>query len=123
MTYRYSGIDIIVGFGMCAIVFGALFLFVATTGTFLVATPPVMGEQFFSSANGMVWLQPALGQAIVERTLLQRQSDRITAQATSEWDQALLAHYSLNPFQAVHSDSSWTVRRQCLMTMPPVFRG
>ncbi len=95
MTYRYSGIDIIVGFGMCAIVFGALFLFVATTGTFLVATPPAMDDQFSSSANGMVWLQPALGQAIVERTLLQRLSDRITAQATLEWDQALLAHYSL----------------------------
>jgi len=95
MTYRYSGIDIIVGFGMCAIVFGALFLFVATTGTFLVATPPAMGDQFSGSANGMVWLQPALGQAIVERTQLQRQSDRITAQATLEWDQALLAHYSL----------------------------
>lgn len=95
MTYRYSGIDIIVGFGMCAIVFGALFFFVATTGTFLVATPPAMGDQFSRSANGMVWLQPALGQAIVERTLLQRQSDRITAKATMEWDQALLAHSSL----------------------------
>lgn len=95
MTYRYSSIDIIVGFGMCAIVFGALFLFVATTGTFLVATQPAMGEQFPGSANGMVWLQPALGQAIVERTLLQRQSDRITAQATLEWDQALQAHNSL----------------------------
>ena len=95
MTHRYSGIDIIVGFGMCAIVFGALFLFMATTGTFLVATPPAMGDQFSGSASGMVWLQPALGQAIVERTLLQQQSDRITAQATLEWDQALLAHYSL----------------------------
>jgi hypothetical protein len=95
MTYRYSSIDIIVGFGMCAIVFGALFLFMATTGTFLVATPPAMVDQFPGSVNGMVWLQPALGQAIVERTLLQRQSDRITAQATLEWDQALLAHDSL----------------------------
>lgn len=95
MTYRYSSIDIIVGFGMCAIVFGALFLFVATTGTFLVASQPAMIEHVSGSASGMVWLQPALGHAIVERTLLQRQSDRITAKATSEWDQALLAHYSL----------------------------
>ena len=95
MSYRYSSIDIIVGFGMCAIVFGALFLFVATTGTFLVASPPAMLEPLPGSASGMVWLQPALGQAIVERTLLQRQSDRITAQASLEWDQALLAHYRL----------------------------
>lgn len=95
MTYRYSGIDIIVGFGMCAIVFGALFLFVATTGTFLVATPPALVDQFAQPGNGMGWLQPALGQAIVERALLQLASDRVTAQATLEWDQALLAHYSL----------------------------
>lgn len=95
MSYRYSSIDIIVGFGMCAIVFGALFLFVATTGTFLTATPPAMVDQFSQPASGMVWLQPALGQAIVARTLLQRASDRITAQATLEWDQALLAHFSL----------------------------
>lgn len=95
MTYRYSGIDIIVGFGMCAIVFGALLLFVATTGMLLVATPPAMVDQFAQPGNGMVWLQPALGQAIVERTVLQRASDRVTAQATLEWDQALLAHYSL----------------------------
>lgn len=95
MTYPYNGIDIIVGFGLCAIVFGALFFFVATTGTFLVAAPPAMSEPFFSSVDGMVWLQPALGKAIVDRTILQRQSDRITAQAILEWDQALLAHYSL----------------------------
>ncbi len=95
MTYRYSSIDIIVGFGMCAIVFGALLFFMAATGTFLVATPPAMVDQFPGSANGMVWLQPALGHAIVERAQLQRQSDRITAQAALEWDQALLAHHSL----------------------------
>lgn len=95
MSYRYSSIDIIVGFGMCAIVFGALFLFIATTGTFLVATPPVLVDQLSDRAMGMVWLQPALGQAIVEHSLLQRQSDRLTAQAMLEWDQALLAHYSL----------------------------
>ncbi len=35
------------------------------------------------------------GQAVLERTLLQRQSDNIMAQATLEWNQALLAHYSL----------------------------
>ena len=95
MSYRYSSIDIIVGFGMCAIVFGALFLFVATTGTFLVAAQPAIVEPLPGSASGMIWLQPALGRAIVDRTLLQRASDRITAQATLEWDQALLAHYSL----------------------------
>lgn len=95
MTYRYSSIDIIVGVGMCAIVFGALLLVFATSGSFLAPPLPVMPDQFSGQAAGMAWLQPALGQAIVERTLLQRQSDRVTAQATLEWDQALLSHYSL----------------------------
>ena len=33
MSYRYNTIDIIVGVGMCAIVFGALLFFVAANGT------------------------------------------------------------------------------------------
>jgi hypothetical protein len=92
MTYRYSSIDIIVGVGMCAIVFGALLFVVATSGIFLAAAPV---EPSSSMASGMAWLQPALGQAIVERFVLQRQTDQMTKVATTERNQALLAHRSL----------------------------
>lgn len=96
MSYRYTTLDIIVGVGMCAIVFGALLFFVAASGTFLVASPqPASIEQSSGVLAEMTWLQPALGQAIVERTLLQRTSDRVTTQAASEWNQAMLAHHSL----------------------------
>jgi hypothetical protein len=39
MSYRYNTIDIIVGIGMCAIVFGAWLFFFAANGTYQVATP------------------------------------------------------------------------------------
>lgn len=96
MSYRYTTLDIIVGVGMCAIVFGALLFFVVAAGTLLVPSPQSASiEQSAGVVAGMTWLQPALGQAIVERTLLQRYSDRVTAEATSEWNQAMLAHHSL----------------------------
>ncbi len=100
MSYRYNALDIIVAVGMCAIVTGALLFFVATTGTVLVTAPQAVSvEQFSGSPSPMVWLQPALGQAIVERALLQRQTDHITAAALSEWNQALQAHRRLQVFQ------------------------
>ena len=96
MSYRYNSVDIIVGVGMCAILFGAMLLFVASSGTFLLTAPePAPIEQLAGVSAGMAWLQPALGQAIVERALLQRHSDQITRAATFEWNQAMQAHQSL----------------------------
>ncbi len=46
MSHRYNTIDIIVGVGMCAIVFGALLIFFAANGTYQVAIPqPISIEQ------------------------------------------------------------------------------
>ena len=39
MPYRFNSIDILVGVGLCAIVFGAMILVVATSGAFLVSGP------------------------------------------------------------------------------------
>lgn len=96
MAYRYNTIDIIVGVGMCAIIFGAALLFVAadvtvrpalTHSTAIGPSPDVLA--------GTAALQSALGQAIVEKTLLQLQTDRLTAQAISEWNHAMRAYHSL----------------------------
>jgi hypothetical protein len=94
MSYRYNSIDIVVGVGLCAILFGALLLFIATTGTFLVGGPQSSGIDVLPS-TASAWLQPALGQAIVDRSLLQRHTEQITASATSEWIQAMQSHRSL----------------------------
>src|SRR6476646_10751965 len=37
MPYRFNSVDILVGVGLCAIVFGAMILVVATSGAFLVS--------------------------------------------------------------------------------------
>lgn len=96
MSYRYNTIDIIVGVGMCAIIFGAALLFIVADGTFQPAltNSTALGPSPDVLA-GTAALQSALGQAIVEKTLLQRQTDRLTAQAISEWNQAMRAYHSL----------------------------
>ena len=79
MSYRFNSLDILVGVGLCAIVFGALVFFVATSGAFLVSGPqPAAIEDSFPSTEA-AWLQPALGRAIVERSLLQQHTEQIMA--------------------------------------------
>jgi len=96
MSYRYTTIDVIVGVGMCAILFGALLFFVATTGTFQgapVAYSPL--EQPTGILAGMTTLQPVLGQAIVDRALLERRANRGMAVTAAEWNRATLAQHDL----------------------------
>ena len=107
MSHRYNTIDIIVGIGMCAIVFGALLFFFAANGIYQVATPqPISIEQPVGIEFGMAALQPALGQAIVEQALLERRTNQLMAQSASEWNRATLAHQEFQslpggPFGAV----------------------
>jgi hypothetical protein len=96
MSYRYTTIDVIVGVGMCAILFGALLFFVATTGTFQgapVAYSPL--EQPTGILAGMTMLQPVLGQAIVDRALLERRANRGMAVTAADWNRATLAQHDL----------------------------
>ena len=93
MSHRYNTIDIIVGVGMCAIVFGALLFFFAANGTYQVALPqPISIEQPTGIELGMALLQPALGQAIVDQALFERHANQAIAQSASEWNRATLAH-------------------------------
>jgi hypothetical protein len=95
MSYRFNSVDIVVGVGLCAIVFGAMLLVVATSGAFIVSGPQLAAmDQPFPSTEA-AWLQPALGQAIIDRALLQQRTDRITASAAAEWNQAMVADRSL----------------------------
>ncbi len=54
MSYRYNSIDIIVGVGMCAILFGGLLLFLAANGTYQAIPPQTIAfEQQTGIDNGM----------------------------------------------------------------------
>lgn len=110
MSHRYNTIDIIVGVGMCAIVFGALLIFFAANGTYQAAIPqPISIEQPADIELGMTLLQPALGQAIVEQALLERRANQLIAQSASEWNRATLAHQD---FQSLPGGPLGTVMRQ-----------
>ena len=111
MSYRYTTIDVIVGVGMCAIVFGALLFFVATTGTFQgapVAYSPL--EQPTGILAGMTMLQPVLGQAIVDRALLERRTNRGMAEALPSGTARPWPSTICNPSPA--SRSEWFCARQ-----------
>jgi len=94
MSYRFNSLDILVGVGLCAIVFGALVFFVATSGAFLVSGPQPAAIEDSLPSTEAAWLQPALGKAIVDRAVLQQRTEQIMAAATSEWNQAMQAHRS-----------------------------
>lgn len=107
MSYRYNTTDIIVGVGMCAIVFGALLFFMAANGTYQTAIPqPGSFEQPAGIDVGMSWLQPALGQALVDQAIFERRANQVIAQSAFEWNRATLAHHEFEslsggPFRAV----------------------
>ncbi|MDO8354941.1 MAG: hypothetical protein Q7U76_00935 [Nitrospirota bacterium] len=112
MSHRYTTIDVIVGVGLCAIVFGALLFFVAATGTFQVAPVAYAPlDQPTGLAAGMAMLQPALGQAIVERAILARRSNQGMAEAITEWNKATMAEHDLQsipggPFGSILHDAA-----------------
>jgi hypothetical protein len=69
-----------------------MLLVVATSGAFLVSGPQPGAIQEALPSTEAAWLQPALGRAIVDRTVLQQRTDQITASATAEWNQAMMAY-------------------------------
>jgi hypothetical protein len=93
MHYRYNTIDIIVGVGMCAIVFGALLFFAAANGYQITASQPFSAGQPADIESGMTMLQPALGQAIVEQALFERSANQALAESVSEWNRASMAYH------------------------------
>jgi hypothetical protein len=110
MSYRYSTVDIIVGVGMCAIIFGALLFFVAANGTYQAAIPqPISIAEPVGIQLGMTLLQPALGQALVDQAIFERRANQLMTHAASEWNRATLAHQE---FQSLPGGPFGAVMRQ-----------
>ena len=94
MSYRYNTIDIIVGIGLCAILFGALLVFAAANGTYQVVQPqPLALERPATNDLGMRALQAAIGQAIVDQALIESQTNQALAQSVAEWNRVTMAHH------------------------------
>ncbi len=96
MSYRYNTIDIIVGVGLCAVLFGGLLLFLAANGTYQAVTPQIPAfEQQAGLDSGMRVLQPVLGQAVVDHAIFERHANQAMAQSVSEWNRATMAYHEL----------------------------
>jgi hypothetical protein len=112
MSYRYNATDIIVGVGMCAIIFGGLLFFFVTNGTIQAAPPQiVVMEPANDIEAGMTWLQPALGQAIVEQAHNEQRDNQIMAEVAAEWNRGTLAHHGL---QSLAGGPFATIMRQAV---------
>ena len=94
MSYRYNTIDIAVGVGMCAILFGALLLFVAVNGTYQAIPPQALAtEQSVGMEHGVGALQPAIGHAIVDLALMERQANQAIMQSVAQWNHIVMTHH------------------------------
>lgn len=110
MPYRYNSVDIIVGVGMCAIIFGALLFFVAANGTYQAAIPqPALIEEPAGVQLGMTLLQPVLGQALVDQAIFERSANQRTARSVSDWNRATLAQHD---FQSLPDGPFGAIKRQ-----------
>jgi len=94
MSYRYNTIDIIVGVGLCAILFGALLVFAAANGTYQVVGPQALVSELPATSEiGMRTLQPTFGQALLDQAVFERRANQAMAQSVSEWNRATLAFH------------------------------
>lgn len=95
MTNRFNITDIVVGVGMCAIVFGALLLFVAADGALTGSRMPAMEtEELVVPVGG--GLQRMLGQAIVEEAIHTRNAEQSMTTAAFELNRAMQAQRELD---------------------------
>lgn len=103
MRRTLEPVDLMVGIGLCATIAAGYLLFMATNGT-LGAAMPELESQFSMGdpgrtaqfMDGMFWVQPALGQAIVEDSLLSRDTSSRTATAVEALNRVTMTEHELN---------------------------
>ncbi|MEW6542278.1 MAG: hypothetical protein AB1411_01560 [Nitrospirota bacterium] len=104
MKRRLEPVDLMVAVGVFATVLGGYFIFISANGTLEAAASQTdSAAQLVSPLDAMQWVQPALGQAIVEDYLLERQEQRDMAKAAMALSRALLTgqRVQFTPFELV----------------------
>lgn len=104
MRRRIEPVDLMVAVGVFATVLGGYFLFLVTNGTLeagvSIGAPIEQNAVSLMPTDAMEWVQPVLGQAIVEETLLEFHATQDISQAAAELNRASLLSQSLaaSPF-------------------------
>ena len=86
MQQRYEFMDLIVAVGLCATIVTSGLLFMAANGTQIRTVESGLTGQPTGNLTGMDWLQPVLGQAIVDHALLERNHAKAARAAITELD-------------------------------------
>jgi hypothetical protein len=99
MTRRIEPIDLMAAIGAFATIIGGAFLFMAANGTLESAQPQLATVEQTSAEIGpmaaMEWVQPALGQALVQNDLLDRAIIGDIQAAAKELNRVILMAQSL----------------------------
>jgi hypothetical protein len=94
MERHYDVNDLAVAIGLAATVFSGYLLMTAANGTFQTASPqPETTSPPPGILASMVWLQPALGQAIVEESVLERDGSRAITESATNLSRSLVAQH------------------------------
>ncbi len=105
MKRMFEPVDLMVVVGICATVLGGYLLYMATSVTFATATPsPVSIGRAPDIMDAMDWVQPALGQAIVDDYLLGREASSQNIAAAAEFNRATMIGHRLQSAPFVHFD-------------------
>ncbi len=90
-------VDVMVAIGLFATVCSGALLFLSTEGALQAATPePAPVAQRTDLMEAMEWVQPALGQAIVDDYLLEWHVNRSAADAVTDLNRATLVDHRLH---------------------------
>jgi hypothetical protein len=89
MQRRYEFLDLIVALGLFATIVAGGLLFMTANGTLSVSlSRQSSNEQLVGTLDGMHWLQPVLGQAIVSYVLHERLNHKAASAAVTRVDSA-----------------------------------
>jgi hypothetical protein len=106
MKRTLEPVDVIVLIGLCATLLGGGLFFIATNGATQVGIPePVEPNEPTDIMTGMYWLQPVLGQAIVQQSVLERDGAAAIAAAATELNRATLVQDRLQRSPFGHFDA------------------
>jgi hypothetical protein len=106
MQRRYELVDLIVAIGLFATILAGGLLFTAANGTLSVSpSRQSEREQPIGTPNGMQWLQPVLGQAILDQVLLERHQEKFMPAAVKRLNKVTGEHvrWQNSPFGYLNS--------------------
>lgn len=96
MRRHLEPVDLVVAIGLMATVFGGALFFLTTEGALQAgATQPAPTVSSIAATDGMQWVQPALGQAIVDDYLLEWNLAQNAVGLVTELNRATLADHRL----------------------------